>query len=305
MNEEAPAVAEYGHPEALATTAWLAAHLDDPSVRVVDMRYSVAADAGGAFRGVSGRNAYHQGHIPGAVFVDVMSDLSDPEDPLAILSPGRFEALMGRLGIGSGSTVVVYDGSGGTWAARLWWALRYYGHDDAKILDGGLTTWLREGRPLETRTLTPPPGTFRARPRPALRATSDEVVQAIGRRGVCIVDALPEVFYSGKARLYRTHRAGHIPTALNVPATANVYQGTQTLLPADALARLWQRAGLKPDQRVITYCGGGVYGAYDLFVLYVLGHEKVSLYDGSWMEWGANPDLPVETGPGEKMLDPH
>ncbi|MDP2950104.1 MAG: sulfurtransferase [Chloroflexota bacterium] len=298
-------MAEYKHPEALATTEWLAAHLDDPSVRVVDVRYYVGVASGGSFRGVSGRKAYRQGHIPGALFVDFASDLADPEDdvPLNILSPDRFEALMGRLGIGSGSTVVVYDDSGGTWAARLWWALRYYGHDAAKVLNGGLTKWTAEGHPLERRTPTPPAATFRARKRPALRATCGEVRQAIGRRDVCIVDALPEMFYSGKARLYPTHRAGHIPTALNVPATANVDQATQTLLTADELARLWRKVGLKPDQRVITYCGAGAYAAYDLFVLYVLGHEKVSLYDGSWMEWGANPELPVETGSGDKIVD--
>jgi len=296
-------VAEYKHPEALATTEWLAAHLDDPSVRVVDLRYYVQMSSGGSFRGVSGRKAYHQGHIPGAAFMDPASDLADPEEPLSILSPGRFEALMGLLGIGSGSTVVVYDDSGGTWAARLWWALRYYGHDSAKVLNGGLTKWTAEGRPLETLTPTFLAATFRARKRPALTATCDEVRQAIERRDVCIVDALPEVFFSGKARLYPTHRAGHIPTALNLPATANVDPANQTLLPADELTRLWGEVGLKPGQRVITYCGAGVYGAYDLFVLYVLGHEKVSLYDASWMEWGANPDLPVETGSGDKIRD--
>jgi len=290
-------VAEYKHPEALATTEWLAAHLDDPSVRVVDIRYYVRVAPGGSFRGVSGRKAYRQGHIPGALFVDFASDLADPEDevPLNILSPDRFEALMGHLGIGSGSTVVVYDDSGGTWAARLWWALRYYGHDAAKVLNGGLTKWTAEGRPLEQSTPTHPSTTFRAQMRPVLRVTCDEVRQAIGHRDVRIVDALPEIFYSGKVRLYPTHRAGHIPTALNVPATANVDQATQTLLTADELARLWRKVGLKPDQRVITYCGAGAYAAYDLLALYVLGHEKVSLYDGSWMEWGANPELPVET----------
>lgn len=301
--EQALTVTEYRHPEALATTEWLAAHLNDPSVRVLDMRYSVGVASGGSFRGVSGKKAYHQGHIPGALFVDPVSDLADPEHPLNILSPARFEALMGRLGIGSRSTVVVYDDSGGTWAARLWWALRYYGHDAAKVLNGGLTKWTAEGRRLETRTPAPAAATFGARVRPALRATCDEVRQAIERRDVCIVDALPEPFYTGQARLYPNHRAGHIPTARNLPATANIDLATQTLLPAGELARLWRKVGLKPDQRVITYCGAGVYGAYDLFVLYVLGHKKVSLYDASWMEWGANADLPVETGSGDRTLD--
>jgi len=290
---------EYKHPEALATTEWLAEHLDDPSVRVVDARYDVRPTSDGSFRAVSGREAYEQDHIPGAVFVDFASDLADPEDdiPLNILSPDRFEALMGRMGIGNDSTVVVYDDSGGTWAARLWWALRYYGHDAARVLNGGLTKWIAEGRPLESPTPAPPAATFVAKVRPALKATCDDVRQAIRSQDVRIVDALPAEFYSGEARLYPTHRAGHIPTARNVPAPTNLDPATQTLLSAEELARLWRKAGLEPDQRVITYCGAGAYGAYDLFVLYVLGHERVSLYDGSWMEWGANPELPVETGP--------
>ena len=297
-------VAEYKHPEALATTDWLATQLDDPSVRVVDVRYYVRATSDGSFRGLSGRKAYRQGHIPGAVFVDFASDLADPEDdvPLNILSADRFEALMGHLGIGNDSTVVVYDDSGGTWAARLWWALRYYGHDAAKVLNGGLTKWTAEGRPLEMRTPTPTSATFRARVRPALRATCDDVRRAIERVDVCIVDALPEIFYTGQVRLYPTHRAGHIPTARNLPATANIDQATQTLLPPDELTQLWRDVDLKPDQSVITYCGAGAYGAYDLFVLYVLGYENISLYDGSWMEWGTNPELPVETGSDNKTL---
>ncbi len=128
----------------------------------------------------------------------------------------------------------------------------------------------------------------------------DEVRQAIKQRDVCIVDALPEPFYTGQASLYSTHRAGHIPTALNVPAPANLDQATQTLLAADELARLWRNVDLKPEQRVITYCGAGVYDAYDFFVLYILGHDNVSLYDASWMEWRANPEMPVETGSDNK-----
>lgn len=302
MKERVLTRAGYEHPEALATTRWLAAHLDDPSIRVVDMRYYVQPVSDGSFRALSGRGAYRQGHIPGAVFVDHASDLADPERevPFNILAPERFESLMGRLGIATDSTVVVYDDSGGCWAARLWWALRYYGHNDVKVLDGGLTKWIQEARPLETRIPAPPAASFQARVQPALRSSCDEVLRAIGRADVCIVDALPEIFHTGKARLFPTHRTGHIPTAVSVPAPANLDPVTQTLRPAGELAGLWRKAGLRPDQTAITYCGTGVYAAFDLFVLYVLGHEQISLYDGSWMEWGANPDLPVQTGPADE-----
>ncbi len=289
-------VEQYRHPEALASTQWLADHLGDSSVRVLDARYDVRATSAGSMEAVSGREAHGQGHIPGAVFLDVMADLADPDDPLTILSPERFEALMSRLGVSNDTTVVVYDDRGGTWAARLWWALRYYGHDAVKLLDGGFTRWEAQGRPVERRAPDPKPATFRVRVRPELRVNADEVMQAIGHPDVCIVDALPEVFFSGRARLYRTHRAGHIPTAHNVPAPANLDAASQTLLPASELAQLWQPLGLEPGRRVITYCGGGVFASFALFALYVLGHENAALYDASWMEWGADPERPVEAG---------
>lgn len=297
MNTQALTVADYAHPEALVSTAWLADHLDDPSVRVVDARFDLKVTSAGTLATVPGRDAYREGHIPGAVFIDVMSDLAEPEDPLVILSRPRFEALMGRLGISDDTNVVVYDDRGGTWAARLWWALRYYGHDAVKLLDGGLTRWEAEDRSLERQDPEILPATFRARVCPGLRVDADEVMQAIGNADVCIIDALPEAFFTGQACLYPTHRAGHIPTAHNVPAPANVDPVTQLLLPPGELALLWQRVGLEPGRRVITYCGGGVFGAFALFVLHVMGHENAALYDASWMEWGADPERPVETGP--------
>lgn len=296
-------MADYAHPEALASTAWLADRLDDPSVRVVDARFDLRVTSAGTLEAVPGRDAYGVGHIPGAVFVDVMSDLADLDDPLAIVSPPRFEVLMGRLGIADDTTVVVYDDRGGTWAARLWWALRLYGHEAVKLLDGGLTRWEAEQRPIEHRAPEARPASFHAEVRPELRVDADEVMQAIGRADVCIVDALPEAFFTGQACLYLTHRAGHIPTAYNVPAPANVDPVTQMVLPAAELARLWQQVGVEPGRRVITYCGGGVFGAFDLFVLHVMGHENAALYDASWMEWGADPDRPVEIGPDTRTHD--
>jgi thiosulfate/3-mercaptopyruvate sulfurtransferase len=118
-----------------------------------------------------------------------------------------------------------------------------------------------------------------------------------------MVDALPKPFYTGRMSLYPEHRAGHIPSARNLPATDNIDRATQTLLSPNGLAELWRKLDISPGQRVITYCGGGAYGAFDLFALYVLGQENVALYDGSWMEWGADPGLPVEVGPDSKNLD--
>lgn len=204
---------------------------------------------------------------------------------------------MGRLGISNGTTVVIYDDRGGTGAARLWWALRYYGHDAVKLLDGGLARWETEGRAIERHVPEFEPASFRAQVRPELLVGADEVTQAIGNVDARIVDALPEAFFTGQACLFPTHRAGHIPTARNVPAPANLDPVTQLLLPAGELALLWQQVGLEPGRQVITYCGGGVFGAFALFVAYVMGHENAALYDASWMEWGLDPKWPVETGP--------
>ena len=293
----------YAHPEALASPPWLAEHLDDPSVRVVDARFNLRATPEGGLEGVAERQAYGEGHIPGAVFIDVMGDLSDPDNPVVVVPPGRFEALMSRLGIGDDSTVVVYDDRGGTWAARLWWVLRHYGHDAVKLLDGGFPRWVVEGRPVERRVPAFSPAVFTARVRHDLKVDADEVMEAIGCEDVRIVDALPEVFFTGSARLYPSHRAGHIPTAHNVPAPANLDPYTQTLLPPAELARLWEPVGLQPSRQVITYCGGGVFGAFALFVLHLMGHERAALYDASWMEWGADPARPVELGPAGARHD--
>ena len=288
---------EYAHPESLANPTWLAEHLQDPRLRIVDLRFDIRPGPSGQLEPTAGREDYEAGHIPGAVFVDLNQDLAHPEAPLEILSSERFEALMSRLGIGNDTTVVLYDGGGGTWAARLWWALRYYGHDDVRILDGGHARWIREGHPIDSTSVKPEPARFEARPRPELRVTRDDVLKAIESDDICIVDALPEPFFLGEANLYPEHRTGHVPSARNLPAPANLDPQTSTLLPAADLDALWTNAGVPRDKRIITYCGGGVFAAFSLFALHLLGHEDMALYDASWSEWGADPDLPIETGP--------
>jgi len=290
---------EYLHPESLVSPSWLAEHLQDPDLRVVDIRFAMRSDANGQFKASSGREEYTAAHVPGAVFVDLMGDLADPDAPLEILSAERFAALMGRLGIGNESTVVVYDGSGGIWAARLWWALRYYGHDDVRLLDGGFARWRGDGHSVEAGVIQPVQARFQTHVSPALRVTQNEVLAAISDDDICIVDALPEALFLGGAKPAPGYRAGHIPGACNLPAQQNLDPETFSLLSATELEERYTRAGVQRDQKVITYCGGGVFAAFTFFVLHLMGHENVALYDASWREWGADPELPVETGPAK------
>jgi len=290
-------VMNYTNPDSLVSPNWLVERLQEPAVRVVDLRFEIRPGPSGRLEPTAGRSDYDAGHIPGAVFVDMNADLAHADAPLEILSPERFEALMSRLGIGNDTTVVIYDAGGGTWAARLWWALRYYGHDDVRLLDGGYARWVGEGHPTDADESLPSPARFESRARPEFRVTRDDVLAAISDDDVCIVDTLPEPFYLGAAKLYPDLRAGHIPGACNVSAPANLDPETSTLLSAEMLEALWANAGVARDKRVITYCGGGVFAAFALFALHLLGYDDTALYDASWSEWGADESLPIETGP--------
>jgi len=274
---EIPAV--YAHPEVLVDADWVATHMDDPTLQIVDARMPLEG------------SVYESGHIPGAVFVDMLNDLCCPSD---IMDADRFASLMGRLGIGDDTTVVIYDTEGGPWAARLWWALRYYGHDQAAMLDGGLRSWVMAGKPLETETPAVEAAVFTPEVQPFWRATTDEVRAAIDDPAVSLVDALPWPNYTGDAPDFG---AGHIPSAVSLPATDTLDAVMLTIRDAGALSRMLGRAGLDPTQRVITYCGGGYWGAHDAFVLHLMGFEDVALYDGAMGEWSSDPDNPVEVVP--------
>ncbi len=291
---------DFAHPDSVASVEWLVGRLGDPSVTIVDTRYTVEVDDRGRFRSVPGFDDYRRSHIPGAVFLN-LDDLRDPSEPTRILPAEQFAAVMSGLGIGEGTDVVVYDTEGGTWAARLWWALRYHGHDSVRILDGGFTAWVAGGNPTESGDVEPAVATFTPKVRDAMRVEMSDVLAAIDRPGTVIVDALPEPFYTGRVALYPHLRCGHVPGARNVPAPANVDPATWRLLPAEDLDALWSPVVSGAD-RIVTYCGGGVYGAFDLFVLHLLGYDA-ALYDGSWEEWGASETTPIETGPDTTRSD--
>ena len=270
---------DYAHPEVLVNAAWLADRLDDPQVWIVDARMPAE------------RTLYDRAHIPGAVFIDMLRDLRGPS---RIMSPERFASLMRRLGIGDDTTVVVYDTEGGPWAARLWWALRYHGHAATAMLDGGLRSWVSAGFSLQTEAPVVEAAIFTPEVQPSWRATIDEVRAAIDDPTVNLVDALPWPDYTGDAPDYA---AGHIPSAVNLPATDMLDAVKLTVRDPGALTRMLRRANLDPARRVITYCGAGYWGALSALVLDLMGFEDVALYDGSMREWAKDPADPIEIVP--------
>ncbi len=286
----------------LVETDWLAQHLRDPDLRVVDMRGLVRltpitpgvedAEYLGAL------DQYAEGHIPGAVYLDWTRDIADVNDPIPaqIAPPGAFAAAMSRAGISDDTLVVAYDAHPAMqFATRLWWALRYYGHDRAAVLDGGLNKWRREGRPLSAEAPTVAPGRFTPRARPELRASAGDVLALIRspRPDVTLVDARDEAQFTGQTR--RGHgRAGHIPGALSLPRERLIDPATGGFLPNDQIALALDSAGVAPDRHVVAYCNGGIAATTVLFALGLLDRPDNANYDGSWNEWGSRDDLPVE-----------
>jgi thiosulfate/3-mercaptopyruvate sulfurtransferase len=282
----------------LVETSWLEEHLHDPRIRIVDMRgYVRAVERDGVQQAeyVGARDEYEQAHIPGAVYIDWTSDIVDPDDDVEaqVASPERFAAVMSRLGIGDEHRVVAYDTHPASqFATRLWWALRYYGHDDVVVLNGGLPKWKREGRPLTSDVPAYPATTFTPRVQPELRATAQEVLSALGKPGVALVDARDRAQYTG--RLRRGHgRAGHIPGAINVPREEIVDPASGVFRSNEDLAQVFSEAHVSTDERVIAYCNGGVAATTVLFSLAMLGYPHLTNYDGSWNEWGSREDLPI------------
>lgn len=284
--------------QALVETDWLAAHLADPDLRVLECTvYLQPADVPGGYRVESGRGRWAEGHLPGAGFVDLQDELSDRASPLRFMMPpaDQFAEAMGRAGVGDGARVVLYDRAVNMWAARVWWMLRAFGFDEAAVLNGGFKKWTREGRPLATDPGPARPRTFTARPRPALIADKSGVLAALDDARACVLNALSGEQHRGTGGV-SYGRPGRIAGTANVPARELVDPETHAYLPLPVLREKFAASGALDAGRVIAYCGGGIAASSDAFVLTLLGRPDVAVYDASLSEWAADPSLPMETG---------
>ena len=277
----------------LVSTEWLAAHLDDPDLRILECTVDLKPGPQG-FVAHPIADQWAEGHIPNSAYADLTNDLSDPDNELRFTmpTPEHFAAAMEALGVGEGTRVVLYDRRMTMWATRVFWMLKAFGFDDCAVLDGGWKSWTLEGRQVST---GPAPmrstASFTAAPRTGMIATVDQMMAAIGDDATCIVNSLSPQNHDGSDDSYG--RPGHIPGASNVFAVALVDPDTQRYRPVAELEAMFDH--LPADQPVITYCGGGIAATSDAFVLtQLLGRDDVAVYDGSLSEWLRDPSRPLE-----------
>jgi thiosulfate/3-mercaptopyruvate sulfurtransferase len=273
-------VGGFARPDLLVETAWLATHATDQSIRIVDLR----------------PRGFDEAHIPGAVWLDNNWIRNAKAPPTFLPTPAEFEALMSRLGIGPATRVIAYDERGGIYATRLWWILNYYGHTNAAVLDGGWVKWTLEQR-ATSKDVVPVTASapFRVKASVTKHATAADVLAAINKPGVKIVDARTQGEIEGKD-LRGIKRGGFIESSIPVYWEDTLDPATKAFRSAAEITKLFRDRGILPSDEVITYCQIGMRASHDLFALALIGHDlgKLRNYYGSWEEWGNRGDTPIK-----------
>jgi thiosulfate/3-mercaptopyruvate sulfurtransferase len=269
----------YARPELLVDTAWLESHLRDADIRIVDLRV----------------RGYADGHVPGAVWLDNNAIRVATRPPTFLPTPTEFEELMSRLGIANTTRVIAYDDRGGIYATRLWWILSYYGHANVALLDGGWTKWTLEQRPSSTTVPAYTRATFSVKPGTVKVATAQDVLAAINKPGIKLIDARTQAEIEGKD-LRNIKRGGFIESSVPVYWEDTFDPTTRAFKSAAEIEKLYRDRGIRPSDDVITYCQVGMRASHDLFTLALIGHDLTKLrnYYGSWEEWGNRDDTPIK-----------
>ena len=290
----------------IVSTEWLSSRLDDPKLRLIDVTTLMKPIENGSITLSSGKESYEQEHIPGAVYADLINELSDPASDFPFTVPDRdyFLEKISELGIGDQDTyTVIYDRGAVVgapffapyWASRLRWQLKFEGLDNIAVLDGGLPKWIEEGRPITTEQTSYPKASFISYRRNHLLVTMDEVLKSIDDDSVILINSLSPEDFRGETNSYP--RKGHIPGSANVFFGCHTDSTTKNILSDEELKENFADIGVfDSNKKVITYCGGGIAATWNALILEKLGVQNVAVYDGSMNEWASKPDLPLVTG---------
>jgi thiosulfate/3-mercaptopyruvate sulfurtransferase len=280
----------FANPEALVSTEWLADHLSDPNVRILDCTWHHAST------NLDGRTQYRGRHLPDSVHFDI-DHVADKSNPLPHMLPNAadFAKKVGLLGIGDGDRVIVYDRlCGGAAAARVWWMFRVFGYDNVALLDGGYGKWIKEKLPADMSMVRPEPRSFSATYNSALVRTLSEMRGNLATGTAQVVDARgPGKFDGTQEEVFPFKKLGHIPNATNIPWADLIHPDTGEFLTPDALAARFAAAAINLERPIVTTCASGITSCVVALALYLLGHKAAAVYDGSWAEWGLAEDTPA------------